>query len=61
MNRKSFIGYCPKGFETQFDWQTKKSILGKLTTFLWLYISKTTLHGDKTRFKKIKVTIEEIS
>ena len=58
--RKRFVGYCPKGFQDNFNWQKKKNILGKETEFLWLYLSRYTPLGDKTGFSTIKVIIEEL-
>jgi hypothetical protein len=61
--KRVFEGYCPKGFENNFKWQTKKNPWGKLTTFFWVYLSKETPlreQSDTSGFIKLRVTIEQI-
>ncbi len=59
-SRKVIEGYCPKGFEEGFKWQTKKNLWGTMTTFFWVYLTKTTPLKGKEGFIKVRITIEEL-
>ncbi len=58
---KIIEGYCPKGFEKNFGWQTKKNLVGTTTTFFWTYLTKDTSLKDKKGFIKVRITIEKIT
>lgn len=58
--RKVIEGYCPKGFEKNFEWMTKKNPWGKMTTFFWMYLTKDTPLKDKEGFIKVRITIQEL-